>query len=204
MTANFYDSAAITNLDAQPLVPLTEGEGAPARLKQIDDFITTVAADGVGSTYRLARFPVEAKVKTVKAYIGDVDSNASATWTGDYNVSFSDSTIDGTNPNLQGLIPKSTNNGTTTTVAAYSSPNNLFGTHAASNSGAVQASVDITYGGAYLPANKQTPLWSYFGFTNNAGVAQSPGGFFDILIYVSAAAATGHAGNLGVQVDYVA
>lgn len=201
--ATNIDSVALTALDTQPIQMLSAGEGMPGYAKLQDDFITTTASSTVADTYRLCRFPVEAKVKSVHAYIGDVDSNASATWAGDYNVAFSDSQFDGTNASLQGLIPKSSLNGTTTTVAAYSSPNNLFGTHAASNSGAIQPDVSITFGGTFFPADRQNPLWNYFGFVNNAGAAQSPGGFFDILVYVSTAAATGHAGRLGVTMDYV-
>ena len=203
MTTEALKSTAITNLDATPVVAASAGEGAPGMLRAIDDAVDTTTAGGVGSTYRMARFPVEAKIKRVLAYIGDVDSNATATWKGDYNVAFSDSTVDGTSPSYQGLIPTSALTGATTSVSSYSSPNLLFGQKVASNSGAVQAVDDLTFNGTFLPADRQNPLWNYFGFQNAQGNAQSPGGFFDILVYVSAAAATAHAGHLGVEVDFV-
>jgi len=203
MTTEALKSTAITNLDATPVVVASAGEGAPGLLRAIDDAVDTTTAGGATSTYRLARFPVEAKIKHVYAYIGDVDSNATATWVGDYNVAFSDSTVDGTSASYQGLIPTSALTGATTSVASYASPNKLFGSKTASNSGAVQAVDDITFNGTFLPADRQNPLWNYFGFTNAQGNAQSPGGNFDILIYVSTAAATAHAGHLGVEVDFV-
>lgn len=203
MTTENLKSTPITNLDAQPVIVPTTGEGAPAFSREIIDFVSTTTTGGATSTYRLARFPVEARITQVKAYVGTVDNNASPSWVGDYNVAFSDSTVDGTNPNLQGLIPTTALNGATTTVALYSSPNKLFGQVSAAASDAIVYK-EITYNGtAYTPLNAQTPLWDYFGFTNNAGTLQSPGGFFDILVYVSTAAATAHAGTLGVEVDFV-
>lgn len=203
MTTENLKSLPITNLDATPVIVATSGEGSPAFIRGIQDNVTTTTTGGIGSTYRLARFPVDAKVTKVHAYIGAVDSNAVATWVGDFNVAFSDSTVDGTNQNLQGLIPTSSLNGTTTTVAAYSLPNKLFGQVKAGNSSAV-VYTEITFNGAtYNPTLTQTPLWDVLGFTNSIGAIQSPGGFFDILVYVSTAAATAHAGILGVEVDYM-
>ena len=46
------------------------------------------------------------------------------------------------------------------------------------------------------------PLWQTFGFTDGRGNPADPGGFFDILLYVSTGAATGVAGNLYCQLTY--
>lgn len=202
MTTEALKSNAITNYDSFPIVIPTSGEGGPASLKEVDDNVDTTAAGGATSTYRMARFPVEAKIKRVMSYIGAVDTNVAATWKEDLNIAFSDSTVDGTQQALQGLIPTSTKNGTTTTVAAYASPNILFGQKVAGNSGA-PVYFEATHNGTFLPGDKQNPLWNYFGFVNNSGLAQSPGGCFDILVYVSVAAATAAGGHLGVEVDYV-
>lgn len=203
MATEALKSSTVTNLDATPVIVATSGEGAAAGMRTVEDNTTTTTNNDAGSTYRMARFPVTAKVKHVWLYLGDVDSNAAAAWTADVNVAFSDSTVDGTPTNLQGLIPTSSLNGTTTTVASYTSPNKLFGSAiAASNSGAVKYQ-EVTYTGTFLPADRLNPLWNYFGFTNNAGNAQSPGGNFDILIYAAHSAATAHAGVLGVEVDFV-
>ncbi len=198
------DSGTLVLLDTVPLQAPSSGEGASGVLRVQQDQVAATAAGGVvGATYRLARFPVEAKVKRVHLYTSGCDSNAAATEKLDVNVAFSDSQYDGTNPNLQGTIPTTALNGTVTTVAAYAAPNKLFGAAVPLlNAGAAQE-LDVTYKGAYLPQNALVPLWSYFGFVNNAGTAQSPGGNFDILLYVSTAAATGAAGDLGVEVDFV-
>lgn len=202
MTTEFLKSNSVTNMDAIPVIINTTGEGAPGALMSQSDTVTTTTSGGVGSTYRMARIPTTAKIKHVFAYVGDVDSNAIATWKGDFNMAFSDATNDGTPPSLQGLIPTSSNNGTTTTVASYSSPNILFGQITAANSGAVTYK-EITFNGTFTPANANDDLWDVFGFANNQGVPQDPGGFFDLLVYVSTAAATAHAGVLGVEIEYV-
>lgn len=202
--AENLDSGALVLMDSYPIVMPTAGEGAPGvRRVQMDQVSATSSGGTVGSTYRLARFPVEAKVKRLWLYTKGCDSNAAAAETLDVNVAFSDSVFDGTPPALQSAIPTSTLNGTTTTVAGYTNPNKLFGSAVALlNAGAAQF-IDCAFKNTYLPENTLVPMWSYFGFTNNAGQAQSPGGFFDILLYVAHVAATAATGDLGVEVDFV-
>ena len=204
MTVENLKSPTVTNLDAQPVVVATAGEGAPGMYRVLTDYTLPTAAAGsaTGNSYRLARFPTNAKIKRVWLYTKGLDSNATATLALDVNVAFSDSTVDGTPSSLQGTIPTTANNGTVTTLAAYSTPNNLFGTHVVANSGAARE-LDITFTGTLTPANQNDDLWNVFGFTNSAGLAQDPGGMFDILVVVSATAATAAAGTLAVEVDFV-
>lgn len=207
MTVVASKSTNVTALDTQPLVPLTAGEGAAGALISQVDSITTTAAQmaSIGSTLRLCRIPSNAKIKQVILNLGGVDTNATALAVFDFNLAFSDSAFDGTQQALQGLIPKAANDGTTTTVALYSTPNLLFGQVTASNSGAKQLQQDITFDaqGSFTAAFQNTPLWSMFGFTNSQGVAQDPGGFFDVLCYLSTAAATGAAAIVSIEVRYV-
>lgn len=58
-------SAQITNLDASPIVPLTAGEGGPAKLKVIDGYATLTASATIDSTIQLVRVPSNAKIKKV-------------------------------------------------------------------------------------------------------------------------------------------
>lgn len=211
MAADTLKSTSITNLDASPVVANTRGSGAPAYSYLVDDTVAPTAT-GIGtlaSTYRLCRIPVEAKVKSVKIAVSTgLDTNASAALVLDCNLAFSDSTTDGTPAALQGLIPTSANTGATTTVATYSSPNLIFGqtTPTQGKTTMVKTKVDYTLNGIgsnYLIGFPQTELWSLFGFTNNYGVAMDPGGFFDLLLYVSTAAATGAAGTLYAEIGFV-
>jgi hypothetical protein len=56
---------------------------------------------------------------------------------------------------------------------------------------------------AFLPANREDNLWNVFGFTNSQGVAQDPGGAFDIFVVIAGALTTAAAGIIGVEVDFV-
>ena len=46
---SFLKSTAITNLDANPIVASTAGEGAPAIQYELDGYVTVSAAASVGS-----------------------------------------------------------------------------------------------------------------------------------------------------------
>src|SRR6185312_4606894 len=83
MTTEALKSTAITNLDATPVVVASAGEGAPGLMRAIDDAVDTTTAGGATSTYRLARFPCEAKIKRALSSTADVNGNASATWFAD-------------------------------------------------------------------------------------------------------------------------
>lgn len=212
MTAENLKSASITNLDASPIVPNTRGSGATASKYTIEDTVAPTAS-GLGSTtstYRICRIPSNAKVKSVALAVSTgLDTNASPTLVFDLNLAFSDSTVDGTQAIYQGTIPTSANTGAVTTVASYSSPNLIFGqtTGTQGKTTMVKTKVDFTFNGTGsnypLSTIFDTELWSLFGFTNPYGVALDPGGFFDLFLYISTAAATGAAGTLFGEINYV-
>lgn len=212
MAADANKSVSITALDlTSPFSALTTGEGAVGHLRVIDDVCAVTAAGiaTVGSTYRLVRLPTYAKLKSFEiASDVAIDSNSTQALALDFNIVFSDSTIDGTPASLQGLIPTTARNGATTTFTSYSSPNKLFGTLTLSGNDAAIPLTNETYNGSHSTYNymtlTQTPLWEIFGFTNSQGYPADPGGFFDIVAYVSVAAATGASGYLYSKVTYVA
>lgn len=210
MAAENLDSTSITNLDSSPVVENTRGTGAPAYSYTIDDTVTCTASGigTVGSTYRMVRFPSNAKIKGVHyATSVPLDTNSSPALAIDFNICFSDSTTDGTQAEFQGQIPTTAGN-TVTPISSYSSPNKLFGTYTVtSHTAGVLPQIDLTLNGitSTYPLSEitSTELWSLFGFENPYGVALDPGGFFDLLLYVSTAAATGAAGILYTKVDFV-
>lgn len=211
--AETIKSNPVTNLDATPVVVATSGEGSPGFVRAAKDYCAATTSAAIWSSYRMSRFPTNAKVQRVWAYIKGVDGHSTATATFDFNVAFSDSAVDGTPQPLQGTIPSSILDGTAYALVAtgystaYSSSgtgNKMFGASiAGSNVGAAQTAVDLTYRNTFTPVFAQDDLWDVFGFKNNAGAAQNPGGFFDILVVISAAVATAAVGTLGVEVDYI-
>lgn len=212
MTVENLKSASITNLDASPVVPNVRGTGATAYFYAVEDTASPTASGlgSAGSTYRICRIPSNAKVKGAKLAVSTgLDTNASPTLVTDLNLAFSDSTVDGTQAQYQGTIPTSANTGAVTTVASYSSPNKIFGSTTATQNKTtlVQTKVDFLFNGSQsnypMATVFDTELWSLFGFTNPYGVALDPGGFFDLLVYVATGAATGAAGTLFGEIDYV-
>lgn len=211
MAAENLKSSSITNLDASPIVANTRGSGAAAYQYGVDDTIAATASGlgTIGSTYRMCRIPVNAKIKAVNIGVSTgLDTNASPTLVFDLNLAFSDSTTDGTAVAYQGLIPTTANTGLVTSVATYASPNILFGqtTGTQAKTTFVKTKSSVIFNGistTYPITFPQTELWSLFGFTNAYGVAGDPGGFFDLLLYVSTAAATGAAGTIYASIDFV-
>ncbi len=217
MSGENLKSVPITNLDATPVVVATAGEGLPGIMRVATDVAVPTSSVAQWSTYRLCRIPTNAKIKKVMLYTSGIDSNATATATLDINIAFSDSAVDGTSVALQVTIPSNKHDGTSlafvngtgynTGYANSGTGNKLFGNVAVSNSGATQ-NLEITYhnttaGQGFFPANRDDDLWDVLGFVNNSGVAQDPGGFFDIFVVVAAAVATAAAGVIGIEVDYV-
>ena len=201
-------SPSITNADASPVVANSTGQGAGSRLHAVDDIapVSATPIQSVGSYYRICRFPVEAIVK--KVYVQqntEFDTYSSgATLVFDFNVAFSDSTVDGTPAALQGLIPTTALGGATTSFAAYSSPNLIFGQITQVYNAIM--SKDITFNGITSTFTMKLvvmqPLWLTFGFANPYGVSGDPGGFFDLTAYASTGAHTGAAGSLYGRVEY--
>lgn len=209
-------SNATTNNDSMFYISNTAGEGGPGDANVLTDYVAPTASIAQWSTYRMARFPTVAKIKRVWIYLQGGDTNGTATMTIDTNVSFSDDTADGTPVALQGTIPSNkldgtslafvTNTGYSTAYANSGTGNKLFGNTAGSNNGTAQMT-DITFknttaGQGFFPAQREVPLWSYFGFTNPTGGANDPGGEFDILFVVAAAVATAAVGVFGIELDY--
>jgi|SRR6185437_780193 len=228
MTYATLNSQSINNLDTVPVIAATRGEGAPDHLFVVDDYVSVLAADlAVGDVLRLVRFPTGAKVKRVRIFSdGPLDTNASPTLALDFNIAFSDANTsavgnaanqgsvgdqvnDGTPSSVAGQIPTTAGNAVTT-ISAYSSPNILFGTYTVqSHTVGIPWGTDITLTGAtglasntYTVADMQEPMWKVFGFKNAAGNDQDPGGMFDLIAYVSTAAATGAAAKLWAEVTY--
>jgi hypothetical protein len=216
-------SINITNEDQQLPTPLqqnTIGSWLPGDVRSTDGYVTVTAtgiAAAAGSTYRLVRFPVNAKIKNVVVQsIGVLDSNGTQTLAIDWNIAFSDSAYDGTSVSNQGLIPTTAGAGATTSVASYSSPNIFWGTNTQSGNNVALARTDITFQGTNFSSTTLTntlvvpyvgytniPIWKIFTFVNAQGYETPPDGYFDVLAYTSVKAATGHAGSLYVKMEYV-
>jgi hypothetical protein len=209
MAVDSLKSQSITNLDATPYVYNSAGQGAPARFNTVDDLVglTTNGLASTGSTYRIIRFPTGAIPKSLTVYIDSyADSHSTPAVVFDLNVVFSDSTIDGTQPALQGLIPQTSNNGNTTTFTSYSSPNLLFGQLTPTSATAAYGPTDLIFNGVgttYTALNLiMQPIWQTFGFVDKRSNPADPGGYFDLVAYISTAATTPHAANFYARMSY--
>lgn len=180
MGTSTLKSIPITNLDATPPLANTTGEGAPGFERVISDFVDAVTADDTSSTYRLCRFPSNAKIKQVT-----ISSLILTAGSADINVAHSDAADDGTPSDKQGTIPQ---------IAA--ADNKLFG--AAQSLVLAGVRTDFTFKAptVYDPADQNKPIWEVLGFTAD------PGGYFDILISITTIVTTG--GRVGVEVRFVA
>lgn len=211
-------SNSVTNLDAQPIVVMTTGEGAIGRLKAQHDVVNPTSAIAQFATYRLSRFPTDSKVKHVWMYTSGLEAQTTATASLDVNVAFSDSTTDGTPTVLQGTIPSNKHDGTSLSyqgTTGYSTGytnsgtgNKIFGDALLQGVKGIVKYQEITYlnttaTAGFFPANALDNLWDVFGFVNSQGTAQDPGGAFDIFVVVAAALTTAAAGIIGVEVDFV-
>ena len=179
--ASFLKSQSITNLDSTPVVQNTSGEGGAASLLQVSDTVSPLSGDEITpsvSTYSFVRIPTNAHVKKVVLNSVSVASAGAA----DFNVRFSDSQVDGTSQSLQGTIPQ---------ISA--SNNKLFG---AAQSILAGLNTDLTYANItnFPLGSINIPLWSVLGYTSD------PGGWFDIVAYLTTAVTTG--GTLELKVDY--
>lgn len=208
MAADLAKSLAITGLDSTPYIPQSAGQGAPDFLS-IQDDVVAATATGLGtakSSYRLCRIPTNAKPKSVLIATDVALDTGTHALVFDINLAFSDSTIDGTQPALQGLIPTTANTGATTTLAAYSSPNVIFGTSNNTSASVRLARTDVTFNGSNTNYPMTTitlqPLWQSFGFVDGRGNPMDPGGYFDLYLVNSTVAGTGAAGNIYGRVEF--
>jgi len=209
MAADAAKSLSITGLDATPYTPQSAGQGAPDLIQVQDDVVaaTAVGLQTAKSSYRLCRIPTNAKIKSVLVATDVALDTGTHALVFDINLAFSDSTIDGTQASLQGLIPTTANTGATTTLAAYSSPNVIFGTVNNTSASVKFARTDVTFNGTlstYSMAVITTqPIWQAFGFVDGRSNPMDPGGYFDLFLVNSTVAGTGAAGNIYGRVEYV-
>ena len=209
MPAEQVKSLAITNADANPVVNNNTGSGAQARLRSVDGIVACAATplQSAKSVYRICRFPTMAVLKSVAVATDTALDTGSHALTFDFNICFSDSTTDGTPAAFlpasagEAVIPTTAKDGSTmTTVAAYSSPNLIFGqvnnTSASVRLALTEILLQGTIANYSFLALTQQPIWQALGFTAD------PGGNFDLLAYVSTGAGTGAAGNLYGRVAF--
>lgn len=174
-------SAEITSLDASPYVAAQAGKGAAGYLKSVSGFVTAVAADAAGSTYRLVRLRSNTIVKSV-----EFESEAQGAGKVQLSAYYSDSTIDGTAVANQGLVVP-------TTGAAFFS-DDIDCSAAVAPANKLKNATTAGYG---LDKRNQE-LWAALGLTTD------PGGWIDVVAVVHTTAITTGTGKLGVRVDYVA
>ena len=187
MAGHNLKSLAITNLDASPVVSNTIGEGAPGYEKVLTDFTTPVSADDTTSTFRMCRFPTNAKIKDLKIF-----SAIATAGSADIDVAFSDSTTDGTPASLAGGIVQLTG----------PVDNKLFG--AAQSLVATIAAGPIiknAFAGTFTPAMQNIPMWQNLVTLGATQFTADPGGYFDILVRITTAITTG--GVLSCELRYV-
>ena len=177
MAVENLKSTSITALDTVPVVTPSAGSGAPGFLRTVGDFVTVSASASVGSTYKLARVPSNAKVKEIL-----FESEAQGAGAMDISVYYSSSPVDGTSPSLQGVVVPTTGS--------------QFFASAIGVTSAVVQSFNTNESTNYTLAKRNQPLWQALGLTAD------PGGFFDIVGVVQTAITTG-TGRMGLSVNYV-
>lgn len=219
MAAEQIKSLSITNLDTVPIIQNTAGQGATGRSALVDDWCSASATplQSTKSFYRLVRFPTGAIVKSLTIATDQALDTGTPTLAFDLNVAWSDSIYDGTPiafqlgtlglASTEAVIPTTAADGkTTTTIAAYSSPNKLFGTITPSSNSVAYGPTDAVFNGSNTTWPWSTittqPMWQYFGFVDGRSNPADPGGYFDIIAYVSTAANTGHAGKIYARLSY--
>lgn len=178
MGTSALKSTAITNLDASPPVENTRGVGAAGSLQFIDGFVTAVAADAAGSTYKLVRVPSNAIIKRLSLASGAQGAGAI-----NLSVYYSSSTTDGTQPSLQGLIVPTTGDqffASDVNLASAVAPTDV--TNESTND-----TLDI----------RGKRLWDALG------LASDPGGFFDIVAVVHTTAITTGTGKIYLACEYI-
>lgn len=221
MAAEQIKSLSITNLDANPIVQPTAGYGSGGRTVITDDYAACAAVPlaSTKSFYRLVRIPTGAIMKSLSVATSTALDTGTHALVFDFNIAWADATTIDQCPlafqlgtlglaATEAVIPTTANDGaTTTTISAYSSPNKLFGTINNTSASVAYGPTDIIFNGVTatytLPKIIQQPLWQTFGFVDGRGNPADPGGYFDIIAYVSTAAGTGAAGQLYTRATYV-
>lgn len=184
MATEALKSTTITNLDASPVALPTTGLGGPGRLVCSNDNVTSTAGVTLGSTYKVTRIPVDAKIKQV--LLNTAAHGGAAAF--DVDIAFSDSTTDGTPASLQGNI-----------VQISAADNKLFG--AALTAVSAQKQIDITFSGTFTTALQNVELWNALLTLGTTDYTGNPGGFFDLVLKSTATDTSG--GVLALTVYYV-
>lgn len=197
MAADTLKSASITNLDTAPSVGPYLGntsgfQGAAFVSRKLRDNAVPTAGGlvAIGSRYTLVRLQRDWYVFNIKLNADSaLDSNAAPTLAVNVGARYSDSTIDGTAVANQGVLISAT---------AFASAV-AFARGLAAN--VATLSVVVTdgafTGGNWTEAKRQQPLWQALG------IAADPGGFIDVEVAISAAAATAAAGGaISAEVEY--
>lgn len=221
MAAEQIKSLSVTNNDAQPWLQNTAGQGAAGRTVITDDFVSCAATPlaSTKSIYRIIRFPAQAIIKSLTIATDKALDSGTPTLAFDFNVAWADSSNVAYCPlafqlgtlglaATEAVIPTTANDGaTTTTVSAYSSPNKMFGTVTPSSNAVAYGPTAIEFnglqsGGYNLKNLTAQPLYQVLGFVDGRGNPADPGGYFDLLAYVSTAANVGVAGTLYARLTY--
>ncbi len=220
MAAEQIKSLSVTNNDAQPWLQNTAGQGAGGRPVVTDDYVSCAATplQSTKSIYRLLRFPVHAIIKSLTLATDKALDSGTPTLAFDLNVAWADSSNPAYCPQqfqlgtlglatTEAVIPTTANDGsTTTTVAAYSAPNKLFGTVTPTSNSAAYGPTAVEFNGSQTTYNLKNltsqPLFQLLGFVDGRGNPADPGGYMDLLAYVSTAANVGVAGTLYARLTY--
>lgn len=179
MTVTVTKSVSITALDAVPPTngAVTAGEGAPGYAKVVLDTATPTVLTGTGTSGQVVKFirlPMTAKLKSYR-----VESAAQTKGTWDWGFYYSDSTIDGTLPSLQGTA-------ILTSVLI----------HGLSFASAVLPTDETNQSGNWSIAKRNEPLWIALAIPT-ANVS----GYVDICA-TNSAATVSVAGAMGLQVEF--
>lgn len=174
-------SPIVTNLDALNTgqVRDTTGENASGDVQIAFGYVTVSAAANAGSTYRLVRLPSNAKVRAVT-----FASEAQGAGKFQLSAYYSDSTIDGTQVSLQGIVVP-------TTGAGFFADD----IDCAAAVGPTDKRLNTTSAG-YTIGKWNLPLWSALG------LASDPGGFIDVVAVVHTTAITTGTGKIAVEIEY--
>jgi len=165
-------SQAITDQDANPRVAPQAGKGAGFREKSIDGFAAIANGDSIASKYILMRVPSTVYVKELL-----LSCPATASALADIGLYYASRTED---------VGAGVVAGSVVSVAFFSAAQAL--------TGALNGTQIITQT-TYTLANRNKPLWEA------AGLASDPGGKFDVVATLTAAA-TG-AGSIYLKMNYV-
>jgi hypothetical protein len=230
MTVYASKSLGITNSDATPMVPNTTGQNGQADLKQISDFITPVNTAAQYSTYRLVRFPSNAKVKHLWIFTDNAATSSDASF--DIDVAASDcgftTTLSGTTStvvqaSLTDGTPAilNTSGGTLLGVTVGTTTDNnvgIFQLNSANNK-LFGAAVDLHAANPIAPVdyagNMVTNLYTNGGAGTQSGqgardlpmwqvlnFTSDPGGFFDIMLQATTEFETSNTTSIYVSLEY--